>query len=108
MWAEELQRGELSRDVQKADQLLRLHNESVQHMQNTTFQVLQRGQELAQVGGDLVVRLFSTLYLLAVGDSDNTSCNLYYIGLPAAKYSNLITSGFYMYPNIFYKIFNGD
>jgi len=54
MWAEELQRSELSRDVQKAEQLLRLHNESVQHMQNTTFQVLQRGQELAQVGGDLV------------------------------------------------------
>ncbi|KAF4519123.1 hypothetical protein B566_EDAN007396 [Ephemera danica] len=49
MWAEELQRGELSRDVQKAEQLLRLHNESVQHMQNTTFQVLQRGQELAQL-----------------------------------------------------------
>ncbi|XP_059472379.1 kalirin isoform X2 [Neocloeon triangulifer] len=49
MWAEELQRSELSRDVQKAEQLLRLHNESVQHMQNTTFQVLQRGQELAQL-----------------------------------------------------------
>ncbi|CAB3378546.1 Hypothetical predicted protein [Cloeon dipterum] len=49
MWAEELQRSERSIDVQKAEQLLRLHNESVQHMQNTTFQVLQRGQELAQL-----------------------------------------------------------
>jgi triple functional domain protein len=56
MWAEELQRSELSRDVQKAEQLLRLHNESVQHMQNTTFQVLQRGQELAQVGGATLSR----------------------------------------------------
>jgi len=49
LWSEELQHTELSRDTQKAEQLLRLHNESVSHMQNTTFQVLQQGQELAQV-----------------------------------------------------------
>lgn len=49
MWAEKLQHSELSRDAKKAEQLLRLHNESVTHMQNTTFQVLQAGQELAQV-----------------------------------------------------------
>jgi triple functional domain protein len=49
LWSEELQHTELSRDTQKAEQLLRLHNESVSHMQNTTFQVLQLGQELAQV-----------------------------------------------------------
>ncbi|KDR16954.1 Triple functional domain protein, partial [Zootermopsis nevadensis] len=48
LWSEELQHTELSRDTQKAEQLLRLHNESVSHMQNTTFQVLQLGQELAQ------------------------------------------------------------
>ncbi|KAK6627027.1 hypothetical protein RUM44_009504 [Polyplax serrata] len=49
LWAEELQHSELSRDAQNAEQLLRLHNESVAHMQDTTFQVLQAGQELAQV-----------------------------------------------------------
>ncbi|KAL0280126.1 UNVERIFIED_CONTAM: hypothetical protein PYX00_001517 [Menopon gallinae] len=49
MWSEELQHSELTRDAQKAEHLLRLHNESVTHMQNTTFQVLQAGQELAQV-----------------------------------------------------------
>lgn len=49
VWSEELQHSELSRDAQKAEQLLRLHNESVTHMQSTTYQVLQQGQELAQV-----------------------------------------------------------
>lgn len=49
MWSEELQHSELTRDMAKADQTLRLHNESVSQMQNTTFQVLQQGQELAQV-----------------------------------------------------------
>ncbi|XP_044733840.1 triple functional domain protein isoform X3 [Chrysoperla carnea] len=49
MWSEELQHSELTRDMAKAEQFLRLHNESVSQMQNTTFQVLQQGQELAQV-----------------------------------------------------------
>nr|CAD7400280.1 unnamed protein product [Timema cristinae] len=49
LWSEELQHTELSRDTLQAEQLLRLHNESVTHMQSTTFQVLQQGQELAQV-----------------------------------------------------------
>lgn len=53
MWSEELQHSELSGDIQKAEQLLRHHNESVSHMQNTTFQVLQRGQELAQASHKL-------------------------------------------------------
>lgn len=39
MWAEELQHSELSSDVQQAEQLLTLHNESVTQMQNTTYQV---------------------------------------------------------------------
>ncbi|KAJ9574580.1 hypothetical protein L9F63_008253, partial [Diploptera punctata] len=47
LWSEELQHTELSRDIQKAEQLLRLHNESVSHMQNTTFQVLQTNQDYA-------------------------------------------------------------
>lgn len=49
MWSEELQHSELTRDVTKAEQFLRLHNESVSQMQNTTFQILQQGQELIQV-----------------------------------------------------------
>uniref|UniRef100_A0A1Y1LT27 Uncharacterized protein n=2 Tax=Photinus pyralis TaxID=7054 RepID=A0A1Y1LT27_PHOPY len=49
MWSEELQHSELTRDIAKAEQYLRLHNESVSQMQNTTFQILQQGQELVQV-----------------------------------------------------------
>ncbi|XP_075229474.1 trio Rho guanine nucleotide exchange factor isoform X4 [Lycorma delicatula] len=49
LWSSELEHSELSTDMNQAEQLLRLHNESVTHMQNTTFQVLQQGQELAQV-----------------------------------------------------------
>lgn len=49
MWSEELQHSELTRDMAKAEQFLRLHNESVSQMQNTTYQVLQQGQELVQV-----------------------------------------------------------
>lgn len=40
MWAEELQHSELTRDMQQAEQLLSLHNESVTQMQNTTYQVI--------------------------------------------------------------------
>lgn len=49
LWAEELQHQELVTDGNKAEQMLVIHNESVLHMQNCTFEVLQRGQELAQV-----------------------------------------------------------
>uniref|UniRef100_A0A6P7GNL4 Kalirin-like n=1 Tax=Diabrotica virgifera virgifera TaxID=50390 RepID=A0A6P7GNL4_DIAVI len=49
MWSEELQHSELTRDIPKAEQFLRLHNESVSQMQNTTYQVLQQGQDLVQV-----------------------------------------------------------
>ncbi|KAJ8977414.1 hypothetical protein NQ317_000215 [Molorchus minor] len=49
MWSEELQHSELTRDIAKAEQFLRLHNEGVSQMQNTTYQVLQQGQELVQV-----------------------------------------------------------
>ncbi|KAI4471044.1 rho guanine exchange factor-related [Holotrichia oblita] len=49
MWCEELQHFELPRDIAKAEQFLRLHNESVTQMQNTTYHVLQQGQELIQV-----------------------------------------------------------
>ena len=49
LWAEELQHFEMVNDGAKAENLLQLHNESVLHMQNCTFEVLQRGQELCQV-----------------------------------------------------------
>lgn len=49
LWAEELQHQELVTDGNRAEQMLVIHNESVLHMQNCTFEVLQRGQELAQV-----------------------------------------------------------
>ena len=36
-------------DGSKAEQMLQMHNDSVLHMQNFTFEVLQRGQDLCQV-----------------------------------------------------------
>lgn len=50
MWAEELQHADHStRDIQKSEQILRLHNETVNQMQTTTFQMIQQGQDLIQV-----------------------------------------------------------
>ncbi|KAF7988703.1 hypothetical protein HCN44_001276 [Aphidius gifuensis] len=46
MWAQELRAPPREGSP---DQLLRVHNDGVAHMQNTAFQVLQQGQELAQV-----------------------------------------------------------
>lgn len=48
-WAEDLQHIELSRDYQKAEQLLRTHNEAVTEMQNATCDIIQQGQELLQI-----------------------------------------------------------
>ncbi|ESO86296.1 hypothetical protein LOTGIDRAFT_220800 [Lottia gigantea] len=49
LWSEELQHQELVTDGSKAEQLLQMHNESVLHMQNCTYEVIQRGQELCQL-----------------------------------------------------------
>ncbi|XP_026826598.1 kalirin isoform X2 [Ooceraea biroi] len=46
MWTQELQGPPREGSP---EQLLRVHNDGVAHMQNTAFQVLHRGQELAQV-----------------------------------------------------------
>ena len=46
MWAQEMQSPPREGTP---EQLLRAHNDGVVHMQNTAFQVLQQGQELAQV-----------------------------------------------------------
>ncbi|XP_034255517.1 kalirin isoform X2 [Thrips palmi] len=48
IWAEELQHMELSHEMAAAEQHLQLHNDSVTHMHNTVFQVMQQGQELGQ------------------------------------------------------------
>lgn len=49
LWAEELQHQDLMSDGAKSEQQLQLHNDSVLHMQNCTFDVLQRGQDIIQV-----------------------------------------------------------
>ncbi|XP_018399522.1 PREDICTED: triple functional domain protein isoform X2 [Cyphomyrmex costatus] len=46
MWTQELQGPPREGSP---EQLLRVHNDGVAHMQNTAFQILHRGQELAQV-----------------------------------------------------------
>ena len=65
MWAEELQHTELSRDYQKAEQFLRLHNESVTQMQNTTYEILQQGQDLVQI--------FESAGFVAMADATHTA-----------------------------------
>ena len=49
LWAEELQHQDLMSDGAKSEQQLQIHNDSVLHMQNCTFDVLQRGQDIIQV-----------------------------------------------------------
>lgn len=65
MWAEELRHTELSRDYAKAEQFLRLHNESVTQMQNTTYEVVQQGQDL--------VTLFEGVAFIAMADSQHNA-----------------------------------
>ncbi|XP_076464280.1 kalirin-like [Babylonia areolata] len=52
MWGEELQHMEMVNDGTKAEQLLQRHNDRVLHVQNCTFEVLQRGQDLCQLMSD--------------------------------------------------------
>jgi hypothetical protein len=49
LWSEELQHMEISNELQRAEQILHLHNDSVSHMQSSTLDVIQKGQELLQV-----------------------------------------------------------
>ncbi|EAA11276.4 AGAP006107-PA [Anopheles gambiae str. PEST] len=65
MWSEELQHTEVSRDFQKTEQFLRLHNESVNQMQTTTYQVMNQGHELMQ--------LFESSGLLIMADANHTA-----------------------------------
>ncbi|XP_048253877.1 triple functional domain protein-like isoform X2 [Haliotis rufescens] len=59
LWSEELQHMEMVTDGSKAEQLLQMHSDSVLHMQNCTFEVLQRGQELCQLTESSGVQLMS-------------------------------------------------
>ncbi|XP_055685708.1 kalirin isoform X2 [Lutzomyia longipalpis] len=65
IWAEELQHTELSMDYQKAEQLLRMHNELVNQMQSTVFDILQQGQELFQI--------FESAGFIIMADGTNTA-----------------------------------
>ncbi|UYV76149.1 TRIO [Cordylochernes scorpioides] len=57
IWAEELQHARSA--TPEAEQLLRSHAESLAHMQQTSYEVLQRGQELCQVLERSGVRLMA-------------------------------------------------
>lgn len=65
MWAEELQHIEVTRNYQIAEQSLRLHNESVNQMQSTVYQIIQQGQELNQ--------LFENCGFIIMADTSHTS-----------------------------------
>ncbi|EEC13693.1 kalirin, putative, partial [Ixodes scapularis] len=49
LWMKELRHTEVTRELAQAERLLQLHTDSVAHMQQAVFQLLQRGQELSQV-----------------------------------------------------------
>ena len=49
LWAEELGQVDTATDMSKVEHYLTVHNDSVMHMQNCVFEVLQRGQDLCQV-----------------------------------------------------------
>ncbi|XP_039965934.1 triple functional domain protein [Bactrocera tryoni] len=65
IWSEELQHADLSRDYQKAEQLIRMHNDSVTDIQNTTYEVLQQGQDLLQ--------MFETAGIISMADATHTA-----------------------------------
>ncbi|XP_022663645.1 triple functional domain protein-like isoform X3 [Varroa destructor] len=47
VWSEDLKHAETSSVLERAEQLSQLHADSVQHITQTTYQVIQRGQELS-------------------------------------------------------------
>ncbi|XP_024083955.1 triple functional domain protein isoform X2 [Cimex lectularius] len=49
IWSNELENTVLPDSIEEAERALRAHTESVSHMQSGTYQVLQAGQELANV-----------------------------------------------------------
>ncbi|XP_017066373.1 kalirin isoform X1 [Drosophila eugracilis] len=65
IWSEELQHADLSRDYQKAEQLIRMHNESVTDIQNATYEVLQQGQDMLQ--------LFENAGFISMADATHTA-----------------------------------
>ncbi|XP_055846907.1 triple functional domain protein isoform X2 [Episyrphus balteatus] len=65
IWAEQLQHADLSRDYQKAEQLIRMHNESVTDIQNATYEVLQQGQDLLQ--------MFESAGFISMADATHTA-----------------------------------
>ena len=48
-WAEEYQRLDVPRDMTTAELMLSKHNDLVQHVLDTMFQLVQDGQETSQV-----------------------------------------------------------
>ncbi|XP_070570002.1 kalirin-like isoform X4 [Ptychodera flava] len=49
VWTTDMQNTELGQDIAEADYFLQMHIENVTHIQNQTFELLQRGQELYQM-----------------------------------------------------------
>lgn len=47
-WTKDLQTTEFATDYQKAEQLLRSHNDAITEMQNATCDIIQQGQDLLQ------------------------------------------------------------
>ncbi|KAH8395569.1 hypothetical protein KR222_000041 [Zaprionus bogoriensis] len=65
IWSDEMQHADLSRDYQKAEQLLRMHNETVTEIQNTMYEAVQQGQDLLQ--------LFENAGFISMADTTHTA-----------------------------------
>lgn len=65
IWSEEMQHADLSLDYQKAEQLIRMHNETVTDIQNASYEVLQQGQDLLQ--------LFENAGFISMADATHTA-----------------------------------
>lgn len=60
-----MQHTELSSEYPRSEQLLRIHNEMVNQMQSTVFDILQQGQEMFQ--------MFETAGMIVMADSSNSA-----------------------------------
>lgn len=54
MWSRNLDQGEIPLKPDPAEQALQVHNDTVIHLSNNVFQILQQGEQLAQVRGNFL------------------------------------------------------
>lgn len=61
LWSEDMQHVDIIRNYQLVEQALRVHNESVNEMQNAVHQIIQQGQDIAQLIEDSGFIIFAEI-----------------------------------------------